>query len=69
VRSCREGDLEAFARAWGFSHVLRLRGDKLTLWEASTAGSDRVAQDPMRKLQLGSRKSSDRDKEGSASRV
>src|SRR5258708_36422231 len=35
-----EGDLEAFARAWGFSHVLRAAtSDKLTLWEASTAGA------------------------------
>jgi ATP phosphoribosyltransferase regulatory subunit len=35
-----EGDPEAFAKAWGFSHVLRsLGGHKVTLWEASTAGS------------------------------
>jgi ATP phosphoribosyltransferase regulatory subunit len=38
--SAGDGDPEAFARSWGFSHVLRTAsGDKLTLWEASTAGS------------------------------
>ncbi len=38
-----EGDLEAFARAWGFSHVLRMADEKIALWEASTAGSTAVA--------------------------
>jgi ATP phosphoribosyltransferase regulatory subunit len=39
-----EGDSELFAKAWGFSHVLRpASGDKVTLWEASTAGSSGLA--------------------------
>jgi ATP phosphoribosyltransferase regulatory subunit len=38
-----DGDPEAFARAWGFSHVLRASAEKLVVWEASTAGSVPVA--------------------------
>jgi ATP phosphoribosyltransferase regulatory subunit len=39
-----EGDPEGFAKAWGFSHVLRASGsaDQLVLWDAATAGTTTV---------------------------
>ena len=42
--SARLASPEAFAKAWGFSHVVRPgTADKLVLWEASTAGSSAFA--------------------------